>query len=53
MREAARVPKLAEKNASLVVHSLHNRLPSIDLLSSPNARDVGVSNCSIGHSSRF
>lgn len=53
MGEPARMPKLAEENASLGVHSLHYGLPSKDLLLRPKARDVRISDPSLGCRSGF
>jgi hypothetical protein len=53
VRVAATVPKLAEENAALGVHGLHNGLPSTDLLLRPNAGHVWVPDPSVGRASGF
>jgi hypothetical protein len=53
VRVAARVPKLAEENAALGVHGLHDGLPSTDLLLRPNAGHVWVPDPSVGRASGF
>jgi hypothetical protein len=53
MRPTTSVPKLAQENASLVVHSLHNEPPSIDLVLNPDASNDRESNRKRGRNRCF
>ena len=53
MRHAASVPNLAEEDASLGVHGLHNGLPRKDLLRSPDAGDMWIPDPRLRHGSGF